>query len=130
MTCDTFWEQFQNLMTQKNDVAQGIIFKTPKFIKLNLLQINQVYCWILYYKTHKHYSYLQWILIINYLQIVINIAKEQGLGWEPLSSIITEGGGAQGLKWRRRITLIKSRECFVKVNIRNWSKSLSNTSHE
>ncbi len=116
-------------MTQKNDVAQGIIFKTPTFVKLKLLQINQVNCWILYYKTHKHYSYLQWILIINYLQIVINIAKEQGLGWESLSSIIIEGGGAQGLKWRWRIDLIESRECSVKVNIGNQSK-LSDTLHE
>jgi hypothetical protein len=61
-----------------------------------LLQIDHVYYWILYYKKHTHYSYLQWILIKNYLQIVINIAKVQGLGWESLSSIIIEGGERKG----------------------------------
>ncbi len=64
-----------------------------------LLWINQVYYFNIFYKTHKHNNYLQYILKQRVCTKVITIAKLEGLGRETKLSA-KSGGGVQGLKVR------------------------------
>jgi hypothetical protein len=77
-----------------------------------LLGINQVYYWRIFYKTHKHYNYLQCLLKQKVFTKVIKMPSLKAQMEKPMG-LIKRGSRAQAL-------YVKLQNCLIKVESVFW----------
>jgi len=89
-----------------------------------LLGIKQVYYWRKFYKTHKHYNYLQWLLKQKVFTKVIKMPSLKAQMERPMG-LIKRGSRAQALYVKLQNCLIKSKKYFLRLNICNPHRKVS-----
>jgi hypothetical protein len=88
-------------------------------LELFLSTINQVYYCRLFLQTHKHYNYLQLIVLRNYLKKILKMPSSNAWVLRRSRILLLKGWSATKVMEVREEIKIKIRDCFLGANICN-----------